>query len=400
MTRRLLTRAVTVAAGAIVAAGALVVVATPAQAAPLGTVNLSQQSGTVTATPIFASATTSVACPATFGEEAALRIGPANTGPFTNLAPSLGGGGYDQSPVTVNPNRSFQTALGQAPADGEWWVVVECFSLTAGRHPDRFVTPIFVQGGTWTTTPPAGAEATSTALSASPTSPQPAGTPITLTATVTPAAAGSVQFFRADVSLGTATVTGGTAVLSNVVLPDGVSALTAAFTPADPAAFKASTSAALNYSVTPAGGQSVSQPLNATIEAGAFSIESSAAPVALAGTVGGSATGSLNDVTVTDYRGTNAGWNVTGQFPGFTQQGGSGAIPAGNLSWAPSGNTTSGGGTVQAGPSANLGAPTVLCRGSEGDSAGVFACDAGLTLTVPGDTVPGTYTGTLTLTLI
>ncbi|MGN9911056.1 hypothetical protein ACTMTJ_26210 [Phytohabitans sp. LJ34] len=42
--------------------------------------------------------------------------------------------------MTVEPNRSFATAVGAAPAAGEWWIVVQCFSLTEGKHVDEFVT--------------------------------------------------------------------------------------------------------------------------------------------------------------------------------------------------------------------------------------------------------------------
>lgn len=402
MSRRLLTRAATLAASTVVAAGVLVGVSTPASAAPLGTVNLSATSGTVTANPMFASATTSAPCPATFGEEAALRIGPAETGPFTNLAPSVGGGGFDTAPVTISPNRSFQTALGSAPADGRWWIVVECFSLTAGRNPNRFITEILVSGANWRVN--TGAEATTTTLAVSPASPAPAGTPVTLTATVAPAAAaGSVEFFRGSVSLGTAAASGGTATLSNVTIPSGTWSLTARFTPANAGEYGASTSTAVSYTVEGGGGgQSVQQTITATVDPGAFTITLNGdGEVALqGGTVGGTATGSLDEVTITDLRGTNAGWNVTGQFPGFSQEGGAATIPNSNLTWDPSATKTSGSGTVAEGATADLGDTRTLCSAASGSSAGVFVCDAGLSLAVPDNVPPGTYSGTLTLTLI
>ncbi|MDG4795276.1 hypothetical protein [Micromonospora sp. WMMD1082] len=128
----------------------------PAGAAPLGSVRLPVTSGIVDATPIFASATTSAPCPAGFGRNAQLRVGPPG-GPFSNLARPLTDGGYDRAPVTARPNRSFVTALGGAPVDGEWWVVVECLSETQGVHPERFVTPITVSGRQWRSGRPAGA---------------------------------------------------------------------------------------------------------------------------------------------------------------------------------------------------------------------------------------------------
>lgn len=138
------------------AAVACLLAAGPAAAAPLGTVRLSQTSGTVDATPIFATATASGACPTGYGSNAQVRIGPP-AGPFANVAKPLSAGGYDRTAVSAQPNRSFLTALGNTPpVDGEWWVVVECFSETLGMHPDRFVTPITVSGRQWRVGAPAG----------------------------------------------------------------------------------------------------------------------------------------------------------------------------------------------------------------------------------------------------
>ncbi|GAA0898377.1 hypothetical protein GCM10009558_110440 [Virgisporangium aurantiacum] len=70
----------------------------------------------------------------------------------------MAAGGYDGAPVTFRPDRSFATALGGRPADGEWLVVVECFSPDAGRITERFVTPVTVTGTAWRLgSPPAGA---------------------------------------------------------------------------------------------------------------------------------------------------------------------------------------------------------------------------------------------------
>ncbi len=148
------TRIAALLASVVIAAGVLVG-QTPAHAANLGTVKLSAQGGSVTASPILSSASTSAACPRGFGDNVQLRVGPPG-GPFANIAAPGRAGGYDGAPVTLRPNRSFSTALGAAPGDGEWWVVLECYSMTQGRYPDRFVTPIHVTGGSWQLTPPRG----------------------------------------------------------------------------------------------------------------------------------------------------------------------------------------------------------------------------------------------------
>ncbi|GIJ54212.1 Ig-like domain-containing protein [Virgisporangium aurantiacum] len=252
MTRRTLQVAgrISAALGAvlIVVAGTLAFAVNNAAAAALGTVTLSHQSGSVTDTPMFTGATTSAPCPATYGEEAALRVGPAETGPFANLTPSLGGGGYDTAPVTAAPNRSLAQALGAPPADGVYWVVVECFSLTAGKHPDRFVTPVTVTGSTWST----GIESapTTLALTAAPQGTQAAGQNVTLTATVTPATAvGTVQFRNNGEPVGDPVpVVSGTATRTANDLRVGGKSFTASYTPAGP--YDPAESGSVPYEIT------------------------------------------------------------------------------------------------------------------------------------------------------
>ncbi len=129
---------------------------TPAVAAPLGEVRISQTSGTVDANPVFKTATASAPCPNGYGNDAQVRVGPPG-GPFANVAKPLTNGGYDKQPVSAQPNRSFTTALGGAPADGEWLVVVECYSLTQGMYSERFATSITVSGTHWRLGRPQGA---------------------------------------------------------------------------------------------------------------------------------------------------------------------------------------------------------------------------------------------------
>ncbi|GGR87267.1 hypothetical protein GCM10010169_34390 [Micromonospora fulviviridis] len=87
------------AAAASIPAASLVL-PTPAQAAPLGGFRLSATNGTVDASPIFTSASTSAPCPAGFGRNAQLREGPPG-GPYSNLARPMTDGGYDQRAVTA-----------------------------------------------------------------------------------------------------------------------------------------------------------------------------------------------------------------------------------------------------------------------------------------------------------
>ena len=105
----------------------------------------------------------------------------------------------------------------------------------------------------------AGATDTLTAIAASPDAPQTFGTPVTFTATVTPSAAGSVQFMDGTTPLGDAvTVTTGassaTAVLVTSSLTVDTHSITAVFTSSSPSTFGSSTSPALGYQVTAATG--------------------------------------------------------------------------------------------------------------------------------------------------
>jgi len=77
------------------------------------------------------------------------------------------------------------------------------------------------------------------------------GSSVTLSATVSPAAAGSVAFLDGATSLGTSATNGsGVAELSTTTLAQGAHAITATFTPADAAAYSGSTSSAVSVEIT------------------------------------------------------------------------------------------------------------------------------------------------------
>ncbi|HKR52086.1 MAG TPA: Ig-like domain repeat protein [Pseudonocardiaceae bacterium] len=104
--------------------------------------------------------------------------------------------------------------------------------------------------------------ATGTALTASPASTVAQGTPVTLTAVVTPATAtGTVQFTGGTTAVGTpGTVTNGIASVTTSTLAVGAHQLTAVFTPADPAAYTPSTSPTVQLAVMGAGGGAPQTP--------------------------------------------------------------------------------------------------------------------------------------------
>lgn len=79
------------------------------------------------------------------------------------------------------------------------------------------------------------------------------GSSVTVTATVSPAAAGVVTFTDGAKTLGTATVSGATAALTTSGLAVGSHAIAATFAPADATAFAASTASAVSVTVTAVG---------------------------------------------------------------------------------------------------------------------------------------------------
>ncbi|UGQ14066.1 WxL domain-containing protein [Yinghuangia sp. ASG 101] len=116
-------------------------------------------------------------------------------------------------------------------------------------------------------------------------------------------------------------------------------------------------------------------------------------------------TANLNQVTVTDSRGGNLGWSLTGTMTDLVAANGTDKIPAGNIAWTPSCAAAPGSlSSVTNGTPGPLGtSAATLCAQAPDPAAatgGEFTADAGLTLTTPAFAAAGTYTGTLTLSLI
>ncbi|WP_131740612.1 hypothetical protein [Actinomadura roseirufa] len=150
---------------------------------------------------------------------------------------------------------------------------------------------------------------------------------------------------------------------------------------------------------TPAG--TGKQTLSTKVGNGALTLSLDGDSVQLsAAKPGEHSTGALRTATVSDARGTQAGWSLVGEVTDFTRAAG-GAIPAAGLAWSPSAQVVDEGsrGAVTPGTPGSLGAPRTLASSSAGSSGGVFTAGAGLDLGVPAGASPGDYTATLTLTL-
>ena len=267
------------------------------------------------------------------------------------------------------------------------------------------------------------ATSTTTGLAISPAAAD-SNTPVTLTATVAPgAAAGKVQFSDGSATIGSpVTVAGGTAALTQTFAA-GAHSFTAAFTPTNPVAYAGSVSTSQTLNVTAGASNVTSETLETTVAAGSLTISvADSSKVILpspalnaAGTYLTTA-GAIHQVTVSDTRAGNPGWNVSGQASDFFGPGGA-SIVGSNLGWTPKVTTVSNGQTVTAGaavlpttapvltnpaadPGTGLHFGRTLASAAAGHGTGFALLDATLALTVPTTVVAGTYDATLTLTAI
>nr|WP_189542109.1 beta-xylosidase [Streptomyces gelaticus] len=160
-----------------------------------------------------------------------------------------------------------------------------------------------------------------------------------------------------------------------------------------------------SYTVTGGGGiPDGSQRLNTSIEAGTLSMVQAGDAVEMSAVDfgrGGASRGSLQTVTVEDFRGGPAGWSLTGKVTDFKGPGGT-TIGASALAWTPVCATKPGSPSTcaagSAGPVGSAGA-TLASTPNGTVTGGEFTVDARLALNVPAYTAPGAYSGVLTLTL-
>ncbi len=163
--------------------------------------------------------------------------------------------------ITDIPNGDASTTDGYG---GMYQLRIKLSAAGTGTATGYASTDIKVTGTTWTqvygqfTSPVGGGGSgptpTSTSVTASPVSPVTQGTSVTFTASVTPSAAGTVQFKDGTSALGSAVpVASGTATFTTTTLPAATHSITAVFTPTDSTAFAPSTSTALSYVVNASG---------------------------------------------------------------------------------------------------------------------------------------------------
>ena len=148
--------------------------------------------------------------------------------------------------------------------------------------------------------------------------------------------------------------------------------------------------------------------LNAVINPGSLTVTNSSVASISAVTLEGvsqSSTGSLGPITVTDNRGTGAGWSVTMTVSDFTCCEPVRTIPSTNLTVNPgSVNIVSGKSVgVSAGESHTVSSatdPVTLMTAIADSGLGSYRVTPNITLSIPGDAYAGTYTATVTVTII
>jgi hypothetical protein len=286
---------------------------------------------------------------------------------------------------------------------------------------------------------------TTVALAANPTT-GPAFTPVTLTATVSPMADGTVKFFDSGAQIGVAATSGGVATLVYSGFAEGDHpAITASFTPNDPTNSAAATSPAVDFNATAASGPAPDpQSIEADVAPGSLAITtpytpthplnlgtlaldangsmlSASAPfgdgtLATYGSSGPDGTGSIQ---IVDTRAGNANWTASALASALTD-GGTNSINAQNVGLTNlvasqvAGNAQTPGNigltnNAAANPPVAPAAPG--SAGLGGSTAHVFADTiAGgdgtikitglLTLNAPTSTQAGHYTGTITFTVV
>ncbi|MFD3776062.1 Ig-like domain repeat protein [Streptomyces sp. NPDC058612] len=273
-----------------------------AYAAPIGTIEINPATGADTSGIAF---TTSGACPSN----------------ATNVLVKVAGSGFPadglnvvgNSPISTYPTagnggmiiplsstmRDYASQAGFTTLQGKYDFTVICRTAFNGTSLGDYTGAVWFTSNTiYQNTDPAVKTDTATALAVTPAGPAQAGTPVTLTATVTPGGAGgTVQFKDGANNLGTAvTVNGGTAALTTSNLGAGTHSLTAVFTPAS-ASYNGSTSSNVSYVVQAVPAATTSTAL--AVSPAAFAPQFS--PVTLTGTV--TPAGAAGSVKFTDTAG-------------------------------------------------------------------------------------------------
>lgn len=392
-----------------------------------GTITITPTSGNVNTDTVFLnSVATNVAAPAGYTAAAGTVVfqNGVNMGSVANVrTPAVtgyGDTGLTGSPMnmdrSISPTNQYVSnkllnATNQPLATGPFELRVYFF---ANQQAPNYVTDKFISlamtynatTGAWALDVPAISTTTSLTASAS-------GSTVTLAATVkkssdsttATAAAGNIVFKEGATTVATVPVASGAATATLNAVADGAHTYTAEFAPSN-TAYAASTSGTASVQV---GGITATSTVTTTVPSGVGTLTltgvSSTVALGTASLSGGTlnAQGTLNAV-VTDTRQTDYPvWNLTGQVGNFTD--GAKVLDGKYLGWTPAvaaGSIGTAGAAVVAAPTSTDGLKAIsqLATGAPSTAGTVTTASALLQLKAPSNTPAGSYSATLTLTLI
>ncbi|MFI7585509.1 Ig-like domain repeat protein [Spongisporangium articulatum] len=260
---------------ALVGAAITGLVAAPVRAATsLGSLTISPETGQaispITLTTVSSGA--SKGCPVGSGVVDGTITGPGGWAAGVPAISATAVGVSNTKDFTVDLSDTFSNiaaANGLTVLVGKYTIAVRCTDEASDDHGTFSGSLRFTSASVYQTTAPSAqpttgptpttgaATATATSLGVSPSASAAIGAAVTLTATVTPATAAGTVTFRdsaTNSAIGQAAVAGGQASITTVGLGVGSHSLTASFAPTSTAAFSASTSGAVAYTVTAATG--------------------------------------------------------------------------------------------------------------------------------------------------
>ncbi|MEU7870095.1 Ig-like domain-containing protein [Dactylosporangium sp. NPDC049140] len=379
----------------------------------LGGLHLTPTSGDAGVTPSFTAAS---ACPAgtNLANVNTIDLGGVEQTISTNVAGVIA--------VTPGFGAAFNTDMGTVQAlagnggQESFLFLVDCRTGAGhGTYTDA-VQVDYAADGSWQVhgSGPVQQQTTTTVSPATQTVAP--GTNVTVTASVSPAAAtGTVEFKEGATTLFTTPSGSGTFTYSTTGLAVGSHSITATFHAADTAAYSNSTSSVATVVIA-------SNTLTATEniqvgvpqEQGVFTLTVDPGLVDmgtahLTGTGDARhfhAEGNLKNVNISDGRDqTVPGWSVTGQVGDFTNTADATKKFSGSsLGWQPAVVANNAAANVSAGPAVNTGSTpgltsaTTLGGAQAGKGLGDSKLGAALSLDFPKGTTPGTYAATITIT--
>ncbi|MFL6106570.1 MAG: Ig-like domain repeat protein [Marmoricola sp.] len=356
--------------------------------------------------------------------------------------------------ATVSPTNAAGTivfkdngvALGSGQAiDGSGHASFSTSTLSAGTHQ---ISASFVptDSNAWATSSSSGTPftvdkaATSVSITGNGTSQYTDN--VTFVAHTPAGVAGSVVFKIDGTATagGAVTVSSGTASYSTTTLPVGNGhTIDATFTPTS-SNYSPSAAPQVTHDVTAFAGKIATETINATVDAGALTISIEGSPIVNLHALGDPANpnavinasgdllqaeGDLANVVITDTRAGDPGWNATGSVGNFSNASTGDTVSGYNLGWVPAlvshaanqdgnGTTTAifAGAAVAAGsqqsvaagapsdPAVGLGIARQFAHTFDNAGNGTAKIGAHVTLNIPTDVGAGTYTATLTFTVI